>query len=163
MNQKKTIQKSKRKRVNSRLSTKAIREYSAGGVVFRKTNGDLQFLLIQDPKKRWNLPKGHIESGETPEQSAIREVSEETNLKELKIISKLDKIHFFYRMNGKLIFMTNFVYLIESKNPNEKLKTEKDAPWIVDVKWFEAKQAYNIVEYKATKLILREAIKKIKE
>ena len=114
-------------------------------------------------KARWSIPKGHIESGETPKQSAVREVSEETNLQHLKVISKLDKIHFFYRMEGKLIFMTNFVYLMESTDHSEKLQTEADAPWIVDVQWFEAEQAYDILEYRATKVILRAAINQIKE
>ncbi len=113
-------------------------------------------------KARWSIPKGHVESGETLEQTAIREVGEETGLKSLKILSKLDKIHFFYRMNNKLIFMTNFVYLIESTNYNEQLETE-DSEGIVDVQWFEAEQAYDIVEYKATKVIIREAINRIKK
>lgn len=119
-------------------------------------------MLLQDLKTRWSIPKGHIESGETPKQAALREVSEETNLKELTVLSKLDKIHFFYRMEGKLIFMTNFVFLIESTKFDETIKTEEDAPWITDVQWFDAEQAYDILEYKATKIILREAINRIK-
>lgn len=120
-------------------------------------------MLLQDLKTRWSIPKGHIESGETPKQSALREVSEETGLSQLKAWSKLDKIHFFYRMEGKLIFMTNFVYLIESTDHTETIQTEEDAPWITDVQWFEAEQAYDILEYKATKVILREAINRIKQ
>jgi len=143
---------------------KVVREYSAGGVVFRKTPSGLEFLLIQDPKGRWSLPKGHVESGETLEQTALREVSEETNLKKLKIIDKLDKIHFFYRLKGKLIFMTVFLYLIESLDTDEKVipqikKGEKEG--IVDAKWFAEKQALKIIEYEDTKILLKAAIKKI--
>jgi len=118
--------------------------------------------LLQDLKARWSIPKGHVESGETLEQTAIREIGEETGLTKIKIISKLDKIHFFYRMNNKLIFMTNFVYLIESYDHQEKL-TPEDSEGIVDVQWFEAEQAYDVLEYKATKVILREAINRIKK
>ncbi len=131
--------------------------------MFRIVDGTIEIALLQDLKTRWSLPKGHIESGETPRQAALREVSEETNLKHLKIISQLDKIHFFYRLNGKLIFMTNFIFLIESTDLSETIKTEDDVPWITDVQWFEAKQAHDIIEYKATKEILSGAIDKINE
>ncbi len=58
--------------------------------------------------------------------------------------------------------MTNFLFLMESTVHDEEIKTEEDAPWITDVQWFEAEQAYDILEYKATKVIMREAINKIK-
>lgn len=141
---------------------KAVREYSSGGIVFRVKDNLIEVVLLQDLKARWSIPKGHVESGETLEQTAIREIGEETGLTKIKIISKLDKIHFFYRMNNKLIFMTNFVYLIESYDHQEKL-TPEDSEGIVDVQWFEAEQAYDVLEYKATKVILREAINRIKK
>jgi 8-oxo-dGTP pyrophosphatase MutT (NUDIX family) len=156
-------QPKKRNNKNFPNRARAVREYSSGGIVFRVVNQEIEVVLLQDLKSRWSIPKGHIESGETPEKTAVREVAEETNLTGLKVISKLDKIHFFYRMEGKLIFMMNFVYLIESTNPNDVLKTEEDAPWITDVKWFKAEEAYDILEYKATKVILREAIGRIKK
>lgn len=155
----------KKKRHARQISprAKAVREYSSGGIVFRLKEGIVEIVLLQDLKARWSIPKGHVESGETLEQTAIREVGEETGLKSLKILSKLDKIHFFYRMNNKLIFMTNFVYLMEATDVSEPLELEVDSEGIVDVQWFEAEQAYDIVEYKATKVIIREAINRIKK
>lgn len=52
----------------------------AGGVVFRETNGAVQYLLVQASKNpdEWVLPKGHIEPGESPQYAAVREVREET-------------------------------------------------------------------------------------
>jgi 8-oxo-dGTP pyrophosphatase MutT (NUDIX family) len=52
----------------------------AGGIVFREGNGRTEFLLIQATKNRaeWVLPKGHIEWGEDPGETAVREVYEET-------------------------------------------------------------------------------------
>lgn len=116
--------------------------------------------MLQDVKGRWSIPKGHVESGETLEQTALREIGEETGLHELKIVEKLDKIHFFYRMNGKLIFMTTFVFMIESLDHTEAVVPE-NSEGIVAVKWFEAEKAYEILEYKATRVILREAINRL--
>ena len=51
----------------------------AGGVVYRETGGDPEYLMVRprrDPRA-WVLPKGHIEPGETPEQTAVREIEEE--------------------------------------------------------------------------------------
>src|SRR5262245_50441854 len=52
----------------------------AGGVVCRKRGGDVEYLLAQASKNRaqWVLPKGHIEPGEDPRETAVREVKEET-------------------------------------------------------------------------------------
>lgn len=116
---------------------------------------------MQDVKKRWSIPKGHVESGETLEQTALREIGEETGLTKLKIHDKLDKVHFFYRRESKLIFMTTFIYLIESTDPNEPLILES-SEGIVGLQWFSPEQASQVMEYKDLKVLLELAENKIK-
>ncbi|NJM06816.1 NUDIX domain-containing protein [Candidatus Gracilibacteria bacterium] len=54
---------------------------AAGGVVYTHSpTGQLLILLIQDKHGVWTLPKGHVEAGESLEQTAVREVAEETGL-----------------------------------------------------------------------------------
>ena len=63
------------------------REFSAGGLVYRKLpDGELEFVLIR-PKgaKSWALPKGHIEGDESSQEAAVREVREETGLEVGKV------------------------------------------------------------------------------
>ena len=57
-----------------------MKEISAGGVVFRKVDGELQIQLIQDRYGKISLPKGKMEPGETIEQTALREIVEETGI-----------------------------------------------------------------------------------
>lgn len=163
MNQKKTTKTSPTKKpTRSNRVSKAIREYTAGGLVYRTVGGKKEFLLIKDLKERWSIPKGHVESGETLEQTAIREIGEETGLKSLEIIDKLDKIHFFYRMEGKLIFMTTFVFLIEATDISEVVIAE-NSEGIIDVKWFSDIEAHDLIEYKDTKTLLEMALRKIEK
>jgi 8-oxo-dGTP pyrophosphatase MutT (NUDIX family) len=71
------------------------KEKSAGGVVFRKEDEEIQILLIQDRFGKITLPKGHQEAGETIEQTAIREIEEETGVVG-EIVTKIDTISYVF-------------------------------------------------------------------
>ena len=163
MNQKKTNRAKLKSQRKGDSRAKAIPEYTAGGITFRRlANGKIEFLLMQDHRSRWTIPKGHVESGETLEQTALREMQEEAGLTKLKIVDRLDKVHFFYRREGKLIFMTTFIFLMEALDPEEPLVLE-DIEWVLDLKWFPPDQARALIEYKGTKLLLDMVVQKLRE
>ena len=66
---------------------------AAGGLV-KHNSGCYLFI---ERKGKWDLPKGHIEPGETPEQCALREVEEECGIKNLSIVEKLNPSYHTYR------------------------------------------------------------------
>jgi 8-oxo-dGTP pyrophosphatase MutT (NUDIX family) len=72
-----------------------MKEISAGGVVFRQQGKGTELLLIEDRYMRVSLPKGKQEEGETIEQTALREVKEETGI-EGRIVQSLDVIYYHY-------------------------------------------------------------------
>lgn len=72
-----------------------MKEISAGGVVYRGQGDQLQLLIIEDRYMKISLPKGKQESGETMEQTALREVKEETGI-EGRVIVPLEVIHYQY-------------------------------------------------------------------
>jgi 8-oxo-dGTP pyrophosphatase MutT (NUDIX family) len=68
--------------------SEVVREPTAGGIVYRKkmpAGREVEILLLQDSKGRWTIPKGHIEEGESPRQTAQREIQEETGLQNMKV------------------------------------------------------------------------------
>jgi len=73
--------------------SRATRETSAGGVVFRAPQGEEPlFLLIRDSYRNWGFPKGHLESSEMPDAAALREVKEETGLEGLELCGEIETI-----------------------------------------------------------------------
>ncbi|MBK5193849.1 MAG: NUDIX hydrolase [Flavobacteriaceae bacterium] len=102
---------------------------AAGGMVF---NDNKEILFIYR-NKRWDLPKGKMEKGETMEESAIREVMEETGVKDLEITRFLRKTyHVFKRKDKYRLKVTNWFEMHTSYNG--ELIPEK-AEGIKKVKW----------------------------
>lgn len=112
-------------------------EKSVGGVIFRRENGEIKYLLLHYKSGHWDFPKGHIEKGETEEMTLRREVKEETGITDLKIIPKFrEEIHYFYKAKGeerekrkKSGTKTNIIkkvifYLAETKAKEVKISHE---------------------------------------
>lgn len=144
--------------------SEVVREPTAGGVVFRRKPGTdtVQFLLIQDAKNRWTIPKGHIELdiNEDSKTTAVREIGEETGLKEMEIISWLGKINFRYRRQTSLVLMTTEIFLVRALGDTDKLKPED---WMNDCKWLDAADALDKIEYEDIGKLMLIALSKIKK
>lgn len=134
-----------------------IREFSAGGIVFKKTN-NLKWLVAQHSQhKGWVFPKGFIGDkikGEKVEDTAIREVEEETGVK-AKILKKLPKpAGYFYVWQKEKRYKTVYYFLMRylggdiSKHDFEMSKVE----------WWHTEKVKKDLTYKSDKVAFEEAL-----
>lgn len=140
--------------------SEVVREPTAGGIVYRRQNGHLEILLIADSKHRWTIPKGHIEEGETPRQTAEREIQEETGLQKMKMLDWLGKINFRYRRINTLVLMTTEIYLVEGQGDTNKIVPQE---WMTGIKWFPTNEALDKIEYEDIGKLILLGLKKIRE
>ena len=90
---------------------------SAGGLVFRAVGGQPEIVVGRRKRERdgyvWSLPKGTPEEGETREETALREVREESGL-EVRILSYFDAISYSFVRTGERIEKTVHYYIMEA-------------------------------------------------
>ncbi len=120
------------------------REPTAGGIIYRRGSSGIEILLVQDSKDRWTIPKGHIEEGETPRQTAEREMREEVGLKKMRVGDFLGKINFRYRRENSLVLITQEVFLIEALGDTNDIKPED---WMNGIAWLPVNEALEKIEY----------------
>lgn len=133
-------------------------EFSAGGVVFKRENNKTFILVSQHSQHHgWVFPKGLIGDKEhlkheTKEDTAIREVKEETGANG-KILRPLSPITYFYKMHGETIKKTVYYYLMEYIDGDIT-----DHDWEMEqVEWLPVDEVEQRLTYKSDKDIWKEA------
>ena len=130
-------------------------QFAAGGVVIKKDGDEIKILLIKDGYGHWIWPKGHIEPGEEPENTALREISEETGQHKLRVLEELGKQEYYFTLKGKKIFKTVHVFLIRSDG-SEDLDIQTSE--IQTGEWLSPEDALKRIEYKESRNLLKKGI-----
>ncbi len=141
---------------------KVRRAHSAGGVVFRRPAPDspaagVRILLLQHEAGKWMLPKGTIERGETPEAVALREVAEETGLRNVRIVQDLgeERYLFFWKTEDTYYDKTVHYYLMEFLGGEDACPQREEG--FVRCDWVSVSEALDRIKYKETREVVRRA------
>lgn len=130
------------------------RETSAGGVVVRPTAEGVHFLLIRDPYYNWGLPKGHVEDDESPQDAALREVAEETGLRDLSVLERLPTIDWHFVDGDSPVHKFCHFFLLESRRGEPE---PEHAEGITACEWLPLGPALERITYDNAREVLREA------
>jgi len=134
-------------------------EKSVAVIIFRKEE-DFRFLLLWKKasdhyREAWEFPKGNSDKGESEMQTAVRELQEETGLKEnqLEFYDFHDKISFFYRREDQGLIRKEVSFLMARTTRNEiTISSEHDS-----FRWAPYLEAFDLLNQKNNKEILRKA------
>jgi len=135
------------------------REFSAGGIVYKKQAKKRLWLVAQHSQhKGWVFPKGLIgdhKSGESSQDTAVREVREETGIQG-KIIAKLPSpASYFYTWQGQKRFKTVEYYLMEYISG-----VTSDHDWeMQEVEWLPEDEVEKRLTFKSDKIAFKQALK----
>jgi ADP-ribose pyrophosphatase YjhB (NUDIX family) len=113
---------------------------AAGGLVKNEAGEELFIFRLG----KWDLPKGKLSGKETPAEAAIREVKEETGLKNLKIICPLHSTYHIYSRKGKQILKQTHWFEMQANSAQPLVPQTKED--ITEVKWFKPEELNIVLE-----------------
>ena len=132
-------------------------QVSAGGVAYRELDGSLQVALISVGQEgRWQLPKGTVGKGESNEETAIREVREETGL-QTELVQPIDKIEYWfnYRDRSSPVRIHKYVHFFLLRYLSGDIRDHDQE--VNEARWVDIQQAEAMLTFESEKGILAKA------
>jgi 8-oxo-dGTP pyrophosphatase MutT (NUDIX family) len=140
------------------------REFSAGGVLVRRLRGRWVFAAIRPAGKEpgvWALPKGLIGRDEKPEETALREVAEETGAKS-RLVGKLGDVRYVYTWDGERIFKVVSFYLLRYSRGRLGDLPPATAHEVAEVRWLPLEQGPKLLAYKGEREMAERALASVR-
>jgi 8-oxo-dGTP pyrophosphatase MutT (NUDIX family) len=126
------------------------REFSAGGVLIKRIRGRPHLAAIRPQGKRegtWALPKGNLDPGETPAETAVREVLEETGVTG-RLLEKLGDVKYTYtRRSGVRVFKVVSFYLLAAGRGRLGEIDERMRIEVAEARWLPLDEAPRFLAY----------------
>jgi 8-oxo-dGTP pyrophosphatase MutT (NUDIX family) len=134
------------------MSTDHLTETSYGGVVVR---GDDVLVITPAGRRVTGLPKGGAERGETPQETAAREVREETGIT-ATVRQPLGDVEYWYRRSGRRVFKTVHFFLCDFVSGS----TDDHDHEVDDARWIPLGEARRTLSYPGERALIERALSK---
>ena len=132
---------------------RTARATSAGGVIYRNADGGPQIVLAhRRHPPLWALPKGTPDSGETVEETAVREAREETGL-EVEIERRLASIRYFFVRGSTRFHKTVHFFLMRAVGGS----TDGHDAEFDEVRWMPLPEALSVMTHATERSVVEEA------
>ncbi|HZT54574.1 MAG TPA: NUDIX domain-containing protein [Gaiellaceae bacterium] len=139
------------------------REFSAGGVLVRRLNGRWMVAAIRPAGKEpglWALPKGRIDPGERGEETALREVAEETGARG-RSLGKLGDVTYWFNWRGERIFKVVSFFLVRYEGGRLGDVPEAFRHEVAEVRWLPLEDAPRLLAYQGERDMARRALERL--
>ncbi|MDR0724283.1 MAG: NUDIX domain-containing protein [Endomicrobium sp.] len=142
-----------------------VRETSCGAIVYKIKYNNPVFVLVKTVQgNRWGFPKGHVEKGETEKQTTIREIFEETGIKQLQFDDDFRQEDIYIiddEKTAKLGYKIekHVIYFLALTNDEETLVYDKNE--ISEITWVDFQKAKELLLFHNSKEVLNLAYNKI--
>jgi 8-oxo-dGTP pyrophosphatase MutT (NUDIX family) len=142
------------------------REFSAGGVLVRRTRGRAAGAAIRPRGKApgtWALPKGNVDPGERPDETALREVLEETGV-EGRLVEKLGDVKYTYtRRDGARVFKIVSFYLLRAGRGRLGEIEEAMRVEVAEARWLPLEEAPRLLAYGGERAMAAKALARLEQ
>ena len=140
------------------------RELSAGGVIVKRIQGRPHLAAIRPqgrPKGLWALPKGNLDAGESPAETAVREVWEETGVRGT-VVEKLGDVKYTYtRRNGVRVFKIVSFYLLTAGRGRIGEIDERMRIEVAEARWLPLDEAPRLLAYGGEREMAQRALARL--
>ena len=139
------------------------REFSAGGVVVRRLRGGWRLAAIRPGGKDvWALPKGLVGEGESPADTAARELTEETGV-EGRLVEKLGDVRYVYTWQGERVFKIVSFYLFRYRRGRLGDIPPEHAHEVDATRWLPLEDAPSLLAYRGEREMAERALGRLTE
>ena len=129
------------------------REKSCGAVVFRRGSKRVEYLLLHYEGGHWDFVKGNVEANESEEETVMRELKEETSIREAQFVGGFKEgIDYSYWRKGGKIFKEVVFFLVQAQDGDVELSFEH-----VGYEWLGYEKALERLTFMNARKVLKSA------